>query len=114
MYRLSRSRVNGISDKEWDAIQKLIATPTIIMVYGEETVTYKPLMRVSILLSIDGIAIWRLYVYHNCSEDITSIRDWEDGLGYGEECPNCSEVFKEDDTLYSLEVITKYPIEIVE
>lgn len=114
MYRLSKSRINGISDDEWEAIQKLVTLPSTLMVYGEETVHHKPLMRVSMLLAIDGIAQWRLHVYHSCSEDIVALREWEDGLGYGEPCPSCNEPFKEDDTLYALEVIVKYPVDIVE
>ena len=114
MFKLSKKIFKNIFDDEWNVINNLIKNPSCIMVYDTPNVRSKSLVAISLYLEEAKAARLRLYVYHDCSKEIIYIRDWSDGFGYDTKCPTCHTYFTEDNTLFELEAMTLFPIEIIE
>lgn len=105
-----KSNLTGVTDEEWQYIEKIISEPIAIQVF-ECDIPGKTMMALGITLQEAGYGILRWHVYHTCHEDPVEIRDFEEGFSI-RPCPTCNDPLDDEVATYKLELIIKYPLKL--
>jgi len=110
-YKFSKALIKNVNDEQWDGVQALISEPSAIMIYDQEVAEPRTLIALGACLQTAGVGQLRTHVYHSCQEEhpVKVV----DGLAVGT-CPSCKGKFTEESTMYDLELLIKYCIELVE
>ncbi len=105
-----KSNLTGVTDEEWQYIEKIISEPIALQVF-ECDIPGKTMMALGITLQEAGYGILRWHVYHTCHEDPVEIRDFEEGFVL-KPCSVCNVPLDDEVATYKLELIIKYPLKL--
>ena len=110
-YKFSKGLIKNVNDEQWAGVQSLVSGPSAIMIYGQAVAEPRTLIALGACLQTAGVGLLRTHVYHSCQDEhpVKIV----DGLAVGS-CPSCNEEFTEESTMYDLELLIKYCVELVD
>ena len=84
--------------------------PSVTMIYQEGSIDPQKLLKFGLALEEEGLAVIRIYLYHNCQEDPVEISNCHpDKISLSQNCPNCDKKYSSN-LETDVELIIKFPI----